>query len=212
MSEKGVAVATIDTLLPEGIGLMKSQRGKKYSGSVTDIAKQLEVSKNKAVHNTPSGMVMVWKKGMAHHYDNPMQHTNLTTKDVAQLKYIYSKWFDIGTCQVDVLDDLLKDWMGFVSFVVKDAGLSTWPNSPNIGFLVKYCNQAMTWYNKGDEEQEVLQAIAKKSAGKILFKSGMKKGGEVPAVQSKVADEEESWTEDELMDVFGVGGKGNGNS
>ena len=54
MSEKGVAVATIDTLLPEGIGLMKSQRVKKYSGSVTDIAKQLEIVENVPVETVPN--------------------------------------------------------------------------------------------------------------------------------------------------------------
>ena len=110
--------------------------------SVHDV--QGLVAAHKKVHQPDSGaaLAQVWQIGMKEHVPNAM--IVVSVKEMGMLKN-FAKHCEHGTAEA-VLQLTLAEWIGFTKFCEQEAGAYKTPGTPALWFLVKYAQQAVTFY------------------------------------------------------------------
>ena len=110
--------------------------------SVHDV--QGLVAAQKKVHKPDSGgaLTQAWQIGMKEHL--PDQLVPLGPKGVGMLKS-FAKHCKPGTAEA-ILSFTLSDWIAFTKFCEQEAGAFKTPGTPTLPFLVKFAQQAVTFY------------------------------------------------------------------
>lgn len=80
--------------------------------------------------NTINGLTLLWKKRSAEL--NGAFSGTLTGKDVGQLKLLVKDYPDRAYA---IVERVLGDWAKFAQDAMFDAGVQTYPHTPNIGFM-----------------------------------------------------------------------------
>ena len=110
--------------------------------SVHDV--QGLVAAQKKVHKPDSTAALgqAWQIGMKEHVPNAM--IVVYKKDYAQLK-MFAQHCEPGTAEA-ILHFTLSEWIAFTKFCEQEAGAFKTPATPTLHFLVKFAQQAVTFY------------------------------------------------------------------
>ncbi|QIN95208.1 hypothetical protein DLP3_045 [Stenotrophomonas phage vB_SmaS_DLP_3] len=107
--------------------------------------------------DTSGGNAMRWKARMSTEYGF---QKDLTLKDRAMIKQLMASAKEKTP---DLIDYVLQHWMKFASYVKQQAGFSTVPLSPSLGFVVKHVDHGLQLIAKGAEDGESDQPAKKKT-------------------------------------------------
>ena len=124
-------------------------------------------------------MRAVWREVPKYNKDVGMVPV-LTGKDVGNLSYIATS---IGPTAEGVLRHIISNWIAFTKFVESAKAVKKTPSAPDIGFVVKYVTEAVSF-----QKQSVQSVAPKSKAGKIASPVKIQTP---PAIESKAHEAEE---------------------
>lgn len=130
-----------------------TEQGQESDMKASDVLAQ---KKGGQFPDTSGGNAMRWKARMSTEYGF---QKDLTLKDRAMIKQLMKS---AGEKTPELIDYVLQHWMKFASYVKQQAGFSTVPLSPSLGFVVKHVDHGLQLIAKGAEDEESDLAPAKK--------------------------------------------------
>jgi hypothetical protein len=108
-----------------------------------EVLKQLGKSKANLDDSTATGMYKIWVTTVPLHNEGVKFVAPFTMQEKGQVVRLAKVW---GNDSGPVLEYVLSNWIRFAKTVKSQTGLKSFPETPSIGFLVKYSGEAKSFW------------------------------------------------------------------
>ena len=117
-----------------------------YTKTSTMLLKKLQEAKEEPIptnKSKPKDLAMLWCKAVPRYVEGAQFIKPFTTVEWGHLSRLYKV---LGDKAAPVLLTVIKRWIAFGKYTSTKAGAYNPPQAPQLGFLVKYIEQAMNFY------------------------------------------------------------------